>query len=626
MQKKILALLLTVVVASLTITTPNVSAQTTNKAVRAEQVIEALEILNTDEGGDNPGTKVVTRGQYAQMLINMSTFKATATADSKVSLFSDVSKTYWAAGYIQTAITQGWMSGYLNGTFKPNQAITLKEAVNGIVKLLGYANSDFTGNISSGQMALYTAKDLDENITQKKNDKLTRNNCMNLFYNTLTATTKDGKIYGETLGYKLDADGEIDYLSLVNLEMKGPILVDNSWRSKLPFTATAATYYRNGEASDISDLEDYDVIYYSENQKSIWAYSKKVTGRIQTVTPNRLAPTAVTIAGTEYALGTSDMSIEFSTLGSVEEGKVVTLLFGKDDSVVDVLQLDEYNTTITGVVLDTGEHLSADENENLVYTDYVIIVDAEGNEYEQDYDKADLFLTEGDLARVTYIDGVATVFEYSIGVVNLGSNTFSSDGSMLGNHKLASNVKILDIIAGKYVTVYPERLVNVALGSNTLYYYEMNSDEEITGLMLNNVTGDLYDYGILTAIDYGQKDTITYSYLIDGEAGSITSESVSDFDLEIGPKGFAFDGTKLVATAHLTEIPVLSLGESTLKSSSMKFTLADEIEVYYFKDGAYYVTTLEKVSDLTKYELTAYYDRTVSTGGQVRVILAEDIN
>ena len=134
MQRKLLALLLTVVVVIFTTSTPAATAQAaTSTAVRAEQVIEALGIMNTDYGSSSSGTTSVTRGQFAQMLINISTLKETVTAESNVSLFRDVSKNYWAAGYIQTAITQGWMSGYLNGTFKPSKGVTLVQAVGGVL-------------------------------------------------------------------------------------------------------------------------------------------------------------------------------------------------------------------------------------------------------------------------------------------------------------------------------------------------------------------------------------------------------------------------------------------------------------------------------------------------------------
>ena len=41
--------------------------------------------------------------------------------------FADVPDTYWAARYINFAATRGWVTGYSDGTFKPENTITRAE-------------------------------------------------------------------------------------------------------------------------------------------------------------------------------------------------------------------------------------------------------------------------------------------------------------------------------------------------------------------------------------------------------------------------------------------------------------------------------------------------------------------
>jgi hypothetical protein len=79
-------------------------------------------------------------------------------------------------------------------------------------------------------------------------------------------------------------------------------------------------------------------------------------------------------------------------------------------------------------------------------------------------------------------------------------------------------------------------------------------------------------------------------------------------------------------TVDLIEAYVTSIGLTSVQSSNMKIPFADKVAVYYLKDGKYYATDIDKVSNLSKYKLTANYDRTITTGGRVRVIVAEDIN
>lgn len=517
MHRKKISLLLAaiVLVTSLNLYIP-VKAKTSSET--AQKVITEMGIMDTDKGGSNSATSKVTRGEFAQMLVNLSSLKDTVTASSNVSLFSDVSKKYWAAGYIKTAIEQGWMSGYMNGSFKPAGSITLQDAVYGVIKLLGYSNSDLSGNVYTGAMKLYTSKNLNKNIKKSKTQVLTRSDCMNLFYNVLTAKNKENKIYAETLGYTLDSSGNIDYLSLVNANLIGPVLVDANWINELPFTLTDAKLYLNGIACTRTDIDTNDVIYYSQKQKAVFAYDNKVTGTITAISPNHLNPTSVTIGGKDYTLGTADMTLEFSTLGSVSEKDVVTLILGKDNTVVDVLSLDEFNVTITGLVTNISQHIITNTAGDLVNTYYAVVVDAGGTEYEQDFDINTTSLSKGSLAKITYIDGIPGITPYELNTDYLSNETFSSDGTTLGDSKVAPNAEILDYYNGKYISVSATRLSNVTLWQNAAVYYETNGRGEITKLILHNVTGDLYDYGIYEGVQVINNGTVTSKYILNGKS------------------------------------------------------------------------------------------------------------
>lgn len=598
---------------------PLVTKQVYGATDKAKQVINALGIMNTDKGSNSDGTVQVSRARFAQMLVNLSLQKEITSKVSNVSLFKDVSKKHWAGGYIQTAITKGWMSGFLNGTFKPDRGITLQEAVKAVVQLLGYSNSDFLGNLIGGQMALYVSKDLDKNIYRSRTSILTTNDCINLFYNTLKAITKDGKIYAETLGYKMNSNGELDYFSIVNADTKGPVIVDEDWTAEIPFSTADATYYKSGKKSSIAEIDDYDVVYYSKSLQTIWVYDDKVTGTVTSINPNQITPESVTVSGRDYTLATSNMNTEFSSMGTVGVGDVITLLLGKDNTVVGVLNIDEYNTSITGVVLEIGQHLIEDENDGFTSSKYVVFVDSAGNEYQQDYDETKVFLTVGNLVRVTYEDGKASVSNYNLDGIALGNNTFNSEGNMLGNVKLASNIKILDLLDQQYITVYPERLAGVNV-SSSVFYYKLNDNGELSQLILKDITGDMNKYGIFTG--YNLQTGKAYEYLIDGVKGILSNPSPWNFDNEIGPKGYTTDGKDLTASFKISEGTILSLGKSTVQVADLKISLAEGYDVYYFKNGEYIMTTIDKVSDLSKYNLTAYYDGEISTGGRVRIIVA----
>lgn len=169
---------------------------------------------------------------------------------------------------------------------------------------------------------------------------MTRRNMMYLFYNLLNAETRDGQVYAQTLGYTLNDNGEIDYLSMVSDTMQGPYVVEGSLSDIV--SGDNKTVYRNGYASTADAVQKYDVVYY--NDSAIWAYANAVTGTYQSASPSTSSPTSVTVAGNTYEIETSDAAFELSTLGGLNIGDIVTLLLGRDGKVAAALPADEYAT------------------------------------------------------------------------------------------------------------------------------------------------------------------------------------------------------------------------------------------------------------------------------------------
>lgn len=619
MRKKIAYLLCIAILIAMGVS----PAQTqVTAASRASEVIKAIGVLETDKGSTASGTDVITRSMFSQMLVNLSALKNNVSSESSITLFKDVKKTYWAAGYIQTAVSQGWMTGYLDGTFKPTQGIKLQEAVYGVLKLLGYSDSDFSGSKISAIMKLYETKELDTNISKAKTDKLTVDDCINLFYNTLNASNKAGTIYASTLGYTLDSSGNINYLSLINTGVKGPIVVKGDWTSQIPFTVSTASIYKNGTSCSYTDINSYDVIYYSSNFKTIWVYDDRITGTISSINPNYTSPTSVTISGTEYGFADTDVALRFSAMGDVKEGDIVTLLLGKDGTIVDVLAIDEYNVTMVGYVLSTGTHIVEDKNGTYSNQDYVTFVDASGHEYTQDYDSDVVYLNEGSLVQVKFVDGVASISSYIMSAPTFSSFTFSSDGFSLGNKKLASDIKILDLKNNSYKSVKPDRLAGASIGSSSILYYAFNDGGQISELILKGATGDLDSYGIYTGISYTNSNMMTYQYIINGKSNSTSTDTLSSLNITTGPTGFVISDGAVTSSYALAGVAVSSIGTSTVLSNTTKYTLAENYSVYLYLDKEYVLTTLDKIKNLTKYNVMAYYDKTMTTGGRVRVIVA----
>lgn len=307
--------------------------------------IKLLEIANGDQNGNMNFDKEVTRAEFVKMAINASKSKSiAANIKLNVSLFPDVKNSYWGAGYISVAITDGLVKGYIDGTFKPNNPVTLEEAATIVLRLLGYANSDLIGSYPSAQLQKYSDLGLDEKIYAERGDKLTREECMILLYNALSAKTKQGSVYCTTLGLGTNSEGKLDYSGLLEDKLDGPVIVtdaQNIFTSSNFKPDEVTAYYINNAQASASDIRPKDVVYYSEIINSVYAYRKTATGILDSS-----SSASVTISGKTYQIASASAKDKLSFGGKFNEEKAfLTLILGINDGVIDVEEgnLDKLN-------------------------------------------------------------------------------------------------------------------------------------------------------------------------------------------------------------------------------------------------------------------------------------------
>ena len=164
------------------------------------------------------------------------------------------------------------------------------------------------------------------------------------------------------------------------------------------------------------------------------------------------------------------------------------------------------------------------------------------------------------------------------------------------------------------------------LSSSKVLYCEKNAAGEITDLILDNVTGDAYSYGIVSGkTSSSSKD------------GNVMSES---YTLDLGGTTMSYNIVRKIAKAspiyalvngntveQITELKAYSNTVSSLTNTyatigNSKYKLSDGVLVYKV-DGMSSVTRMALDDAINgSYKLTAYYDKPESEGGRIRVIIA----
>ena len=502
MKKRIFALLLALCTACTLLVMP-ASAGSANTAVQA-----AVMLGGADSGQDTAAA--LTRSQLARLLAAFSSYRESAA--SAGSLFTDVGGTDAAAPAIRTAVSQGWISGYSDGSFRPGQAVTLEEGCSAVLKLLGYDVTALSGSFPDAQLNKARELGLRDGIAAQPGEALTFAEGAQLLYNALSAPTAGGEVYGSTLGFTV-TDGQVDVSSVLMEKVEGPFVSDGN--TQLPFAPEAV--YRNEEAAASAELRQYDVYYYNENARTLWIYDVKAAGRITAVAPSAAAPTSVTVAGVEYAIGTSEAASALSSLNGGGVGQVVTLLLGMDDEVVRVLTGAEADQVFYGVVQSSARSLTETNGADVLQQ--VTVACTDGVTRTVNVDKS-LSFPAGWLVEIM-------VDENGESIRTLGekqtAGTFSADGAALGDTPLAADVEILDTTGeGMAGTVRPSRLAGVTLAGDDVRYYTTNENGEIDRLVLDNVTGDLWTYGVL---DDTRNLTDAAAAALDGGTGTAESGS-----------------------------------------------------------------------------------------------------
>lgn len=346
------------------------------------QVVNLTGILNVSDY-----TGQVTRGDFARMLVNASSYRENLPTSS-VSVFADVPSTHPDAIYIRIAASQGWMTGFLGGLFKPEEYITYKDAVKAALAMLGYSDEDFTGDLASSRISKFNYLELNEEVNRQLEEVLNQTDCMNIFYNLLKTKKKDSsEIYGAVLDCELNSDGEINPITILDDERKGPILVRKGFSviQSVPFGSENANVFLNGTASTLEAVKasqqdaGFAVVYYNVKSKTIWAYTTRgwddddlegnnayvlLKGEVKNIyykSTDVMTPTSIRLEIDDdnsdgdfgedgidedgyltISLNSSELQYLFSIYGGIEVGDEVVMVCNKSGSSYTAVDAIEY--------------------------------------------------------------------------------------------------------------------------------------------------------------------------------------------------------------------------------------------------------------------------------------------
>ena len=180
----------------------------------AETAIRALSALGIVEGcgedsfcPQNP----VTRAEFTAMLNRALGIDAGVWA-GEAAAFSDVGADHWAAGDIAFGVSAGFLSGYGDGTFRPDDDITYSEIIKLLVSVVGYGPAaEENGGYPNGYLAAAGQAGILKRAAFSSEEAATREMAAQLLYQAMKAEVIE-PLYGQETAYQMTGETLLDRL------------------------------------------------------------------------------------------------------------------------------------------------------------------------------------------------------------------------------------------------------------------------------------------------------------------------------------------------------------------------------------------------------------------------------
>ena len=428
---------------------------------------------------------------------------------------------------------------------------------------------------------------------------------------------------GDVLRVRYRDNGEVDYISYSEGTLMGPVKATSlSWIDN--FNSNSQTkIVRDGKQVDKSAIQTNDILYYSDALNMVMAYTQKVTGVYEDAIPSKELPKSIVVSGVTYEVEGVDAFNDLSSSGSVSIGDTVTLLLGRDgEKVAGVVTLNDMSGTITGYVTGSGKK-SFKNSDGTTYQSYyvdVVAVDGTAYTYPTSTDKSS---SVNKVCKITIKDGKAQVGS-SISATSVSGAVSYSD-LLIGNNRISSDVTILDVAKNVYSDVplytktYMQRLDGITLKDGQVLYAQKNSNGEISEMIVQNVTGDMYSYGIITSVT--KQGTSIVGATIESSGNEYQISGMSNLSVGL-PVKFIKNGMSADYAQSLDKISggVDTLTAGYVEIGGKKYLLSPTVEVFQKEKLSTKYMRISLTDAINgDYSYTCYTDNKET--GRVRVII-----
>ena len=400
--------------------------------------------------------------------------------------------------------------------------------------------------------------------------------------------------------------------------------------------------FKNGIPADLTDLRQYDVGTYDAGSNTLFVSDLKLTGLYENAYPNSNAPSTVTVMGAELNV----LPSAIPDLAQFKVGDRMTLLLTTTGQVAGAVSTDVAKSNAVGVAKVTAGGEGSDGTAEITLLDGLITLKGSTTGSE----KLNGYLVTVSSGRRGYLTLSRVNGKGASGILNLTTGR-------VGTKALSEGARFFEQVGnGELVEIERSDITVDTVPANKITYVGYDWAGRVDKLVLDDVTGDRYQYGDIYYQAAGMQETEN----ADGTVSSAYQNgTIRVINGTTGPGGLSCvvgtvpeaQGKRIGGIAQSLDtlngqhrlagfMPLTSadgIRRSQIDTSTMVLTtnemvlpISSQVQIYSEATGGWYTVSkdasakdnLERALAFSN-DMTVYYDRTPGEGGKVRIIVLE---
>lgn len=155
---------------------------------QAAAVLQGLGIVSGTSGSTFEPNASLTRAELCTMAVNAMGLSSQVSAYARKTLFTDVAPSAWYNGYVNLAAAEGIISGYGDGTFGPEDAVTYGQAATILLHMLGYTSAEIGSVWPADDVDFCSELGLSDGLSLAAGQSITRGQAAVLLYRAIKQT------------------------------------------------------------------------------------------------------------------------------------------------------------------------------------------------------------------------------------------------------------------------------------------------------------------------------------------------------------------------------------------------------------------------------------------------------